>query len=158
MSATGALPIWLTAKFPRGRRVSDIEYMAAIEEGVKISGSQIRTNFGVQTSGGTTNVDIVVTSGKDGYVAKVHYNAFQSNNQQLSSWSATLIVNGVTIDSMSGTLSFAGNMSGNLSHQGKKALAGETIRLTLTGAVSSGAVAGSLTIIEVPTGVSPVLP
>jgi len=65
MSATGALPIWITI-LQKGGRLSDIEFLA-----IKEFGNKLKTNTGEQLDGGTGNAaELTASSGKDLYLAK----------------------------------------------------------------------------------------
>ncbi len=157
MSSTGALAIWKTAIFPGRKKVSDIEYMAAIAEGVKISGSAVRSNS-ASVSATSANVDIVVSGSKDGYLAGATVIVHTSGVGGLpTSWNATLQAPiGTQIEKAAAGIDNAG-YSFSFTNKGTKLVAGQTFRLIISASQVTD-VTGLITIIEVPTGVSPVLP
>jgi len=139
------------------RTLSDIEYMATIEEGVVIPGSQIQTKSG-STSGAATNIDIVVAAGKDGYLASAKITISSVNTGASSNWAATLQAPaGTTLSTVSGASMGGGAMSHEFSFKGKKLTTGQTFRIIISNGSGSSSSA-DMTIIEVPTGISPRLP
>jgi len=143
----------------RAREVSDIEYMAAIQEGVAISGSLVKSARGEVTNG-TFDIDITITGGNDGYVAEASLHSVTIGTAGgARNWSGEIFVNGVSTGDKFGDTTTGSNDSliYNWQASGWKGTTGQVIRLRIVAGIQTRT-SGKLTIIEVPTGVSPRLP
>ncbi len=149
---------WIHALWERGKRLSDIEYLA-----IKEFGGKLRKNPANRTSIGDLGT-LTANTGKDMYLAKAYVSGWQSGNGFKKDATIVLKINGTIVEtcyfSASGTTTGSG--AGGTHSQwynftvGYKVAATQIIKMEVT-VIDGYQISGTVECFEENTGESPAI-
>ncbi len=152
---------WLVHLVGKGKRLSDIEYLA-----IKEFDGKLVTNTGEQADGGTGNTaTLTASSGKDLYLAKASVTVRLDALSSLIVGEITLVANSVVIDRWefsalnegSTSASAAFDLQHDFTVAGIKVAATQTIVIDVVASNADFDITGTLVGIEETTGASPAI-